>query len=206
MPRLQSAIQQVRLRGLPGVHDLLRSNLWASTDCLRLRTDLRERVCDGMCGSDPVRVERGDLSTLNVWRRSQPQAELSGDFLADCTHGLRHFYLGYWNGELAHIVWLAGAGDATTVSSWRAQVGEVELRNALTLQRFRRKGIYRRVVRCALADLSARGIRTAYAHVEEHNHASLETLYGLGFRATHRISLLRVLGMDRVRETPLGHR
>jgi GNAT superfamily N-acetyltransferase len=180
----------------------LRANLCVSTTCLRLRKDVRAPIPSEIPEQRPLRIERGDLAALEAWRRSRITL-VPMDFCADRTHGLRHFYLGRWNGSVAHILWLAGEGDPSTVSDWELRTGVVEFRNVHTLGAFRRKGIFRSVAQAALREIRDQGIATAYAHVDEHNSASLEGFLKLGFRPVHRIRILRVLGWDRIQQSTI---
>lgn len=193
----------MRFHGLRGVQELLRANFYASTSCLRLRRDLERYSPDTTAERGLLRVERGDIATLAAWRMSQAKSLLPMDFFADRTHCLRHFYLGYWDGSLAHILWLAEEGDPSTISDWLIGRQEVELRNGHTLRDFRGKGIFQSVAQTALTEIRERGIRTAYGHVDAGNAASLGVLLRLGFRPTHRVSILRVLGKDRIRQSPI---
>jgi ribosomal protein S18 acetylase RimI-like enzyme len=148
-----------------------------------------------------MRVERGDLAHLARFRSAAASA-WPADFQADLTRGLRRFYLGFWNDQVAHILWLAGAGDTSTVSGWQPQAHEVEFRNVHTLCEFRRHGLFVHVARTALRQIRNEGIRVAYAHVDEDNSASLSGFRALGFQPTERVNIRRVLGVDRVRNTP----
>ncbi len=122
----------------------------------------------------------------------------------DQTHGLRDFYLGYWNAEIAHVLWVAGAGEATTVSNWEPSRREIEIRDVHTLPAFRARGIFTSVARHVLRELRTRGIEVAYAHVNVDNQTSLRGFKALGFVPVERLFIWRVLGVDWIRSQSLA--
>ncbi|MGH8594772.1 MAG: GNAT family N-acetyltransferase [Gammaproteobacteria bacterium] len=204
MPKLRSAFAQVQLYGMSGLWRLLRSNLCASGNYFRLQLDLRKQPENIMpTPLTSLRIERGDLAQLARLRSAAAASAWPADFQADRTHGLRQFYLGFWNEQVAHILWLTGAGDASTVSDWQPQAHEVEFRNVHTLRAFRRKGIFAHVVRAALRQIRDQGIHIAYAHVDERNPASLHGFRALGFQPAEQITIRRTLGVDRIRHAPI---
>jgi GNAT superfamily N-acetyltransferase len=204
MPRLHTAAEQIRMHGVRGAWGLLRSNVCTRTTCLRLQKRLGLPPSQQDLVSGCIKAERGKLEVLEAWRASRKSA-LPMEFFVDRTRSLRHCYLGYWNGELAHILWLAGAGESSTVSDWAPSEDEIEVRDVHTLADYRQRGIFEQVARTALMEARLQGIKTAYAHVDVRNRASLQAFAGLGFRATHRVSILRVLGFDRIRLKPAGN-
>lgn len=204
MPRLRSALQQVRLHGLEGLAVLLRSNVYASACCVRLER-LLEADAEGEPPRPPpeLRIECGPAA----WRllaSLPPRGSWTADYFANRTHGLRWCYVGLWNGEIAHVLWLAGRGDPATVSDWQPLEDEVEIRNVHTLPGCRRRGIFAHVARSALRDARERRVRIAVAHVDESNAASRAGFAALGFRATERIRIRRILGFDRVVREPMA--
>ncbi len=203
MPRLHTAIEQLRMHGMRGAWALLRSNVCTRTTCLRLQKHLGLPPSQQHQISDCIKAEQGNLEVLEAWRASR-KAWLPMEFFVDRTRRLHRCYLGYWNGEVAHIMWLAGTGESSTVSDWTPSEDEIEVRDVHTLSDFRQRGIFEQVARTALMEACGQGIKIAYAHVDVRNQASLQAFAGLGFRATHRVSILRVLGFDRIRLTPAG--
>jgi RimJ/RimL family protein N-acetyltransferase len=148
-------------------------------------------------------VISGDLGSLTAWRQPQGGHTLPPDFFADQTYGLQQFHLGLCRGAVAGILWFAGPGEATTISNWRLARGEIEVRNVRTLSEFQRQGLFHCMARTALRSARAQGVTAAYAHVDEHNVASRNAFMALGFHPTHRLKMLRVLGVDRIRESVL---
>ncbi len=128
------------------------------------------------------------------------------DFLADQIFGLSRFYLGLWEGEIAHILWVARSGEACSVSNLRLEPEDVEFRNVHTLERFRRRKIFGHVLRAALHDLKAEGVKNGFAHVDEHNVASLNGFQEAGFVPMERVVIRRVFGCDRVCVEPIGRK
>ena len=202
MSKPRSAFAQVRLYGMRGAWRLLGSNFCRSVNYFRLKLDLRNQPENELREpSAPMRIERGDLAQLARFRSAAANT-WPADFHADLTHGLRQFYLGFWNDQVAHILWLAGAGDTSTVSDWQPQAHEVEFRNVHTLAEFRRHGLFAHVARTALRQIRDEGIHVAYAHVDELNSASLNGFGALGFQPTECVNVRRILGVDRIRNSP----
>lgn len=199
MSRLQSALEQVRREPVRGTLRLLRSNLMTRSHCFRLRLDLNNKTCTHpipLTAADALSVEQGLLERLKALRSDSEGDPLPPDFFEDLTHGLKRFYLGFIDLRLAHVTWLAGSTEATTVSGWAPEHGAVEIRNVCTLPRARRKGLFALVARHMINDLAAEGCPAAYAHVDLDNALSLAAFEAMGFLRESRISTVRVLGMD----------
>ena len=187
----------LRLYGIAGARRLLADNLYSTTHCVRLHLDLRGWQSDGHPGnSGPIKVRRGRLEELRRWRET---VKLPPDFFEDLTHELQWFYLGFWNEEIAHILWIAEGERPCTVSNLVLQPGEVEIRNVHTLRNYRRKHLYSHAVAFAINDLQSSGIKTIYAHVDADNTASLNGFLAAGFRSIGRITTRRLLGVDRIK-------
>jgi len=153
-----------------------------------------------------LRVERGRLEDLRRWRGRKGAPVLPEDFLADQIFGLSRFYLGLWEGEIANILWVARSGEACSVSNLRLELEDVEFRNVYTLDRFRRRKIFGHVLRAALRDLKAEGVKNGFAHVDEHNVASLHGFQDAGFVPMERVVIRRVFGCDRVCIEPIDRK
>lgn len=149
-------------------------------------------------------IKPGTLASLDQLRATSLGKAWPGSFYVDQTHGLRDFYLGYWNGKIAHVLWVAGAGDATTVSNWQPSRHEIEIRDVYTLPAYRARGIFPRVARHVLRELRMRGIEVAYAHVNVDNQTSLRGFRALGFVPVERLFIWRVLGFDWIRPQSLA--
>lgn len=126
------------------------------------------------------------------------------DFFEDLNHALERFYLGFWEDQIAHILWVADAGKRSTISDWTLRAGEVELRNAYTLAPFRSRGVFESTLAFALQDLYATGIKDVYAHVKEGNVASENRFLAAGFRRIQHLRIRRVLGFDSIKRRPVA--
>lgn len=199
MSRLKSAFEQMRREPVRGTLRLLRGNLMTRSHFLRLRLDLNDQSRIASVHHHPapgLRVERGSLDRLRALRSDPAGGQLPPDFFEDKTHGLNRFYLGFLDQRMAHVTWLAGSTDPTTVSGWAPENGAVELRNVCTLPFARRRGLFARVAQHLIDDLAKDGCPTAYAHVDLDNAPSLGAFEAMGFVRESRISTLRVLGRD----------
>jgi GNAT superfamily N-acetyltransferase len=201
MPKLRSAYEQIRLHGWEGASRLLRDNLFATARCLRLKRELPRAGEPQNSNAQPpneLQITAGTIATLEKLRATEVPGGWPEDFHCDRTYGLRHFYLGFWNGTLAHIVWFAAPGEATTVSNWQPAITELEMRNAYTQKAFRGRGIFQQVARVALRELQTQGFTTVYAHVDAGNVASLRGLRQLGFVTVEEVLIRRILGVDSI--------
>jgi GNAT superfamily N-acetyltransferase len=199
MPKLRSAYEQMRLHGWEGASRLLRDNLFATARCLRLKRELPRSVETETINPQPpseLQVTAGTFAALEKLRATAVPGGWAEDFHCDRTYGLRHFYLGFWNGTPAHILWFAAAGEATTVSNWQPAITELEMRNAYTEKAFRGRGIFQHVARRALRELQTRGVTTVYAHVDVGNVASRRALGQLGFAPVAEVVIRRIVGVD----------
>jgi ribosomal protein S18 acetylase RimI-like enzyme len=189
----------MRLHGWEGACRLLRDNLFASARCLRWERELpRAGHLDLSNAHTPIElhVTAGSIAELEKLRATETPGGWAEDFFCDRTYGLRHFYLGFWNGTLAHILWFAAAGEATTVSNWRPAITELEMRNAHTQKAFRGRGIFQHVARRALREMQTLGFTTVYAHVDVGNVASQRALEQLGFVPRTEVLIRRVAGLN----------
>lgn len=199
MPKLRSAYEQMRLHGWEGAAPLRRDNFFAAARWLRLKRELPHAGDLATSTIQPpteLHVTTASSAELKKLRATEIPGGWAEDFFCDRTYGLRHFYLGFWNGTLAHIVWFAAAGEATTVSNWRPTITELEMRNAHTRKAFRGRGIFQHVARRALRELQSRGITTVYAHVDVGNVASRRGLKQLGFVPGAKVAVRRIVGRD----------
>jgi ribosomal protein S18 acetylase RimI-like enzyme len=146
------------------------------------------------------------MQELVRWRQNRlPAATIRpADFFEDLTHDLGWFYLGFWNMEIAHILWVAEAGTPSTVSAWSPETGEVELRNIHTLAAFRRQGIFENTLAFALRDLQSEGIEAVYAHVKTSNATSRDRFLAAGFHVTQHFRIRRVFGVESTKRRPVG--
>lgn len=179
-------------------------NVWFAEQCFRLRLALHEQRRDFQrVAVGPSLVRRGRPQELAHWRESRSVTAVPSDFLADLTHGLDWFYLGFWNDDLGHITWIADARKACTTSDLVLQADEVEVRNVHTLPEFRGKHLFSHTLAVALKDLQSSGIRRVYAHVNVGNAASLNGFLKAGFQPIERLTIRRVLGTDWVQRAPV---
>lgn len=107
-------------------------------------------------------------------------------------------------GGLVHVTWTAGSARAQrAIAPIPFAVdyagGEAFIGGAFTLLRARRRGLARRALLCALADLRARGARRALALVWVENRAMQRTLQPLGPRSIGRLRAVRLLRWELTR-------
>jgi hypothetical protein len=158
--------------------------------CVRLRLDVRDFVA---LENRPAQLEvrRGVLAELEAFRRKR--SDLPIDFFIDRFHPTRWFYLGFWEGELAHVSWISAGDD-----NWRLiRLGpsEVEVRFVFTLPAYRRRGIQKHAIGDILADLKRTAIEVVYAHVVPPNVASYKAFTASGFRAVAMLKVWRLAGI-----------
>jgi ribosomal protein S18 acetylase RimI-like enzyme len=189
-----------------GVWDLFRLRSYFSLKTfVRLRFDLRNWQVSELVMPAELRIEHGRLEDLQRFRNRMSTAVFPDDFLADQIFGLSQFYLGLWGEEIAHILWVARSGETCSVSNLRLQSDAVEFRNVHTLERFRRRQIFGHVLRTALHDLRMAGVGTGFAHVNEHNLASLNGFKDAGFLPIERVVIFRIFGFRGFRFEPISN-
>lgn len=202
--RLKSAFLWVRLHGMIGFWRLFNLRLYFSLKtCLSLRIDLKIWQFRDPAIPPELRIEQGRLEDLQRFRDRMDRSALPDDFLADRYLGLSQFYLGFWEGEIAHILWVARSGERTSVPNLRLKRNAVEFRNIHTMERFRRRKIFNHVLRTALHDLQMVGVETGFAHVYENNFASLSGFKNVGFLPMERVFILRLFGFRQIWAKPI---
>lgn len=177
MRRIVTALaEHWRHGGLPGVITAVAAKIYWQGRYVRLRVDL-DTWEDRSEPPGPLVVREGSLDELARFRDARPH--LPVQFYEDRLHGARRFYLGFWNGAVAHISWVFEAQDRTPQIALRP--GEVELNGAYTLGEFRGRGLLPAVERGIIRDLKARGYHTVYTHVAVDNVSSLRGVAKAGF-------------------------
>jgi ribosomal protein S18 acetylase RimI-like enzyme len=202
--RLKSAFLWVRLHGMIGFWRLFNLRLYFSfKTCFSLRVDLLDWEFHDLAIPPELRIEQGRLEDLQQFRDRMGKSTLPDDFLVDQYLGLRKFYLGFWEGEIAHILWIARSVERTSVPNLRLNKDAVEFRNIHTMERFRRRKIFSHVLRTALRDLQMAGVETGFAHVNENNFASLSGFKNAGFLPMERVFILRLFGFRQIWAKPI---
>lgn len=187
--RLQRVVGSEGLKGLVG---LVRANIRSEFVYWRFVCELagcRHHISmAGQRWTDIV-LERGNLQRLAQWRSLRPARSLPAWLWMDVERGLDFFYVAWCGGELVHICWVVRPGQATSVPGWQLAAGEVELRSAYTMPKFRGRGIWRLMLAFIIEDVRVVGDRSLYAHVAPHNRRSWGPLLQAGFR---RVATVRV--------------
>jgi hypothetical protein len=196
--RLREALLRIgyrwRTRGLRGVLSLVRDNLYWTQKLRRFRVDL-DAWRPSVSPPESLAVRAGLLPEL-ISMRSHGR-RLPAEFHVDELHDARAFYVGMWNGELAHISWVFTHESRNELL--RLQRGEVEIRYSYTLPAFRGRRVYRSAIEQILAELQRGGTRVVYAHVAHDNAPPLRALVACGFSAVEDVVWWRCLGMRGVR-------
>ena len=180
-----------RLHGLPGLVAAVAAKVYWQGRYVRLRVDLAAWE-DRPEPPGPLTVREGTLEALRRFRDTTP--DLPVQFYEDRLHGARMFYLGLWDGAIAHISWVFESGDRTPQIA--LVPGEVELNGAYTRKPFRGRGLLPAVERGIIRDLKARGYRTVYTHVAVDNAPSLRGVAKAGFRPVGVLTWRWILGLS----------
>lgn len=183
--------------GARGVLSALRGKIFWHCRYVRLRVDL-DAWDDPGDPEGPLVVQRGVLEDLVRFREATPG--LPVQFYEDRVHGAREFYLGLYDGDVAHISWAYGHQDRTPQVALRP--GEVELNGAYTRKPYRGKGLLPAVERGMMRDLKRQGVKTVYTHVGVDNVASLRGVAKAGFRPVGILTWRWILGVSWRRYEP----
>ncbi|MEO0145342.1 MAG: GNAT family N-acetyltransferase [candidate division WOR-3 bacterium] len=104
-------------------------------------------------------------------------------------------YVGFWNGEPAHITWVATGGEREPRTGYKASPGVAYVFDSLTLPEFRGLGIYTGVLETIWQDARKAGLTVAEAIVLEGNEASMKAFRNAGFRPVARVAGIKIFGI-----------
>jgi GNAT superfamily N-acetyltransferase len=194
-----TTVDVVRAGGLRGLVDRIGKTFAHRTRFRRYRVDLgRWSPRHPLPAS--LTVTRGVIAELEAFRSGAHAAPLASEFFCDRVDGARWFYLGRWEGAVAHILWVYEPADRTPLM--RLGPGEVEIRRVYTLREHRGRRIFTAALGAVLADLRRLGVRTVYAHVEVDNRASARAFLDNGFALDGDVELRKLLGVPSVAHRP----
>ncbi len=129
---------------------------------------------------------------------------------ARCFNQLRfnRAYAAYVGAELAHVAWLIGAKEDSgrSIRNVKLRAGEAEITYALTLPRFRGRGVYPFVI-SKLCEIAARQeVERVFMIANLDNVDSRRGIEKAGFRCCGRVVAVLCPLFPRVRFTLRGHR
>ena len=202
--RLQGVVSAVRAivssEGWTGLWHRGRTRFFSRARFGRWETDLTRWVPPPP-PTGPVEIRRLDPEGLAQVRRSAG-TPLHWEFYADLLHGARCCYVGWYDGQIAHISWLLTSADMTRTI--HLEPGEVELNYAYTEPAFRGRGLLSAVQSAMLRDAQRSGIRRAYTHVAVDNTTSARAVSKTGFSLAGTLTLTWIIGLCRARFIPVA--
>ncbi len=172
---------------LPGLW-FYRKSLFGITRGILLRRSLEEREFYPI--PDGLTIERIlDPALIPGFRKGM------GKIYRDRLERGIHCYVGLWNGEPAHITWVATGGELEPRTGHRARPGVAYVFDSLTLPGFRGHGIYSGVLEQASRDARDAGMKLAEAVVLDGNEPSVRAFGNAGFRPVARVIGLKLFGI-----------
>ena len=188
---IATAIATLRHRGWQDFGRLAIFYLRSEHRFVRYRLDLARWQRRSQLPSE-FTVRRGSITELEDFRRALSPGSGGFDFYVDRTEGARWFYLGRWQGEIAHVAWIFTDRERTPYM--RLPPGAVEIRRVYTPDAFRGKRLFTFALDEVLDDLRREGVRTAYAHVLPANRASSRAFLAVGFLPIGTVSVRKTVG------------
>ena len=185
--RLRLAYRQRGVRGALGL--IFARFPFHRSRLVRVSADLR-RVDSWRPDRPGLHVRRGTLQDLEAFRA---RADLPFQFHLDRLAGLKRFYLGYVDGQVAGILWIC----VPPARSPHIRLGptEAEAQESFILPPFRRRGLYLALFAQAMRELAEEGIERLYSHTDFENEASLAGKTKLGFSRLGVLHVVWILGI-----------
>ena len=163
--------------------------LWSGRSYLRV-----ERGLEDLAGTKDDQALRGlrfrkggeSLDALKRWRMVQRMLGTRApiECCMDAMAGLNRSYTVWTGDELAHVSWVAGPGEKSSLPGWPVPPKSCEIRASYTFPAYRGRGICVAVLREIVHDLAREGLTLAFAHVRPDNEPSLRAFAKVGFRVT----------------------
>ena len=203
---IASILHTLRTGGVQGLIEIVRAAARHEASLVRWRLDLTHWAPSGPL-PDPLDVRRGTIDELCHFRRTWRGEPLTAEFLADRIDGTKWFYLGRWDGAVAHILWIYEPGTRTPLLTLGP--GEIEIRRVYTMRAHRGRRIFAHALKSVLSDLREAGVEVAWAHVHVDNHASARAFAAAGFVPVGTVRYTKLLGVTRARfrrEVPARYR
>ena len=167
---------------------LYRANLFGITRGFLVRRRLADG--EGFSIPRPLSVERvSDARLLSGFRKGMEDV-----YRERLKRGVL-CYTGFWEGEPAHITWVATGGEREPRTGYRARPGVAYVFDSVTLHEFRGRGIYSGVLERVSRDARSAGIAFAEAVVLDGNEASLRAFRNAGFVPVARLTGLKLFGI-----------
>jgi RimJ/RimL family protein N-acetyltransferase len=109
--------------------------------------------------------------------------------------GVKDFFLA-WNRleGIQHISWIYYQSDPNRILCLGER--EAEVKYALTLPRFRGRGLYPRTLKAICGYLAGRGYRRLFICVHKDNTASIRGIERAGFKRVGQIQLRKIMGLQ----------
>ena len=203
---IASILHTFRRGGVQGLIEIARATARHEASLVRWRLDLAHWSPSGPL-PDALDVRRGTIDELSQFRRTWRGEPLTAEFLTDRIDGTKWFYLGRWDGAVAHILWIYEPGTRTPLLTLGP--GEVEIRRVYTMRAHRGRRIFTHALNVVLADLRDAGVEVAWAHVRVDNDASARAFAAAGFVPVGTVRYTKLLGVTRARfrrEVPARYR
>lgn len=194
--------EQWRSAGVRGLARMARENVYWRASFVRFYLSLPDWI-PPMVAPPELEIHQGTLGELEaIRRREASHSGLPLEFRADLIHGFDRFYLGSWNGDLAHIAWVLMAPKRSAFMSFGP--GQAEITFSYTLGQHRGRQIYTHCTSAILSDLKRQGVREVFGHVLVGNDPSQRGMLRVGYTTIGMVTWWRFLGARGVRYRPFA--
>lgn len=137
-------------------------------------------------------IRQGDLVELEqIAGKFRP---LPWEFLCHRYDGVKDFFVAQSAGEIQHISWIYYRQDPNRLL--RLGALDAEIKYCLTLEAFRGRGLYPKVLATIARFLSERGFKRVFICVHKNNFPSIRGIEKAGFKYVGRIRLVKIMGFQ----------
>jgi RimJ/RimL family protein N-acetyltransferase len=151
------------------------------------RTEPKERG-----GWANIKADRGSLDELEAI--ASDLAALPWEFMCHRYDGVRDFFVVKSAGVVQHISWIYYRGDPNRIL--HLEMGDAEVKYALTLPAFRGKGLYPATLNSIASFLAKRSFSRLFVSVHHHNASSISGIEKAGFRRVGETRLRKMFGIQ----------
>jgi ribosomal protein S18 acetylase RimI-like enzyme len=129
--------------------------------------------------STDIKCIKGNYDILNGIRNKNEH--LPREFFVDKTHGGKEFYLGYYKGEIAQIIWVFRRRGYSRFFSFENE-SSCEINYVITLPEFRGRKLTEKFLKCIFYQLKNQGIKNVVVSVSAENILMLKSMRSSGFK------------------------
>ena len=181
---------------------LLRSvfpEIWSNTSLVIYVQDLRDAIRSGADGSIEFEVRRSNQCDIEQIQQNRLDGR---EILRRTENGHLCFVAQNSQGEIIGYIWIAfdEIYIGEILKTMALTSGEAFLYDVFVFPKYRKRGVYKQLLRTTCGWLRQRGFMNAYCGALASNVASRSGLERVGFKEEGTVTLVRVLGRKRYDE------